>query len=236
MHMHHLYDYSRFQTLADRKTIEASHANQRAVLLAIAIAVLVSLFFFVRKQAVKKLKIVNTDYVNTLILYNKVKDELQSQQNNNAKELQQAESELQRLKEQLATAQQDKHTPDKWDMNSELLNSYIYLEFHQAAAKGKTMPTEKWEQLRRMVNAKMPRFMEAISTLDYFPDLFETQLVILIKLRFLVSEIAVLLDVPTYTLTKRRKRLLKLMFKTDGTADEFDRRISVLGVDETNAF
>jgi DNA repair exonuclease SbcCD ATPase subunit len=165
-----------------------------------------------------------------------VKDELQSQQNNNAKELQQAESELQRLKEQLATAQQDKHTPDKWDMNSELLNSYIYLEFHQAAAKGKTMPTEKWEQLRRMVNAKMHRFMEAISTLDYSPDLFETQLIILIKLRFLISEIAVLLDVPTYTLTKRRKRLLKLMFKTDGTADEFDRRISVLGIDETDAF
>jgi hypothetical protein len=238
--MHHLYDYSHFQALANRKTIEAGQANRRALILAIVLLLFVAIVYnwHVRYRARMALMCqqMNARYANALILYNKVKAELQTLTEQSTEQRQQAEAELEQLREELTKAQRDKCSPDQWTEVGELLNSRLFLEFHQAAAQAKTMPVEKWQQLRKLVNAKMPHFIDSLSNYNYAPDLQETQLILLLKLRFLPSEVGVLLRMTSYAISKKRKKLLKKMFNIDGSPDEFDRQIMLLGADETVDF
>ena len=238
--LQHLYDYSHFKEQAYRKTIEARVANLRLLLLVLAIIVLtaVAVVWFIRYSARVKLmrQLMNAHYVNTLLQYNQAKEELYSITKKSTEQQQLAEDEMAQLRAELAKAQNDKRSPDQWADVGDLLNSRLYLEFHQAAAQAKGMPTGKWQQLRKLVNARMPHFIEALSSLRYAPDLQETQLILLLKLRFLPSEISVLLSMTSYGLSKKRRRLLKLMFNIDGSPEEFDRHVLALGVDETAVF
>ena len=238
--MQYLYDYSHFQALASRKTIEAEHANHRLLLLALVIIVFtaITIVLFIRYSARAKLmrQQMIERYTNALLLYNKVKEELQTLNEQNTEQLQAAKSEMERLRDELAKAQNDKRSPDQWTEVGDLLNSHLYLEFHQTAAQAKTIPTEKWHQLRKLVNARMPRFIEALNTFNYKPNLQETQIILLVKLRFLPSEIGALLCMTPYAISKKRTQLLKKMFGTEGPPDEFDRMILALGTDEIAVF
>ena len=115
----------------------------------------------------------------------------------------------------------------------DLLNSVINLRFHQAAQGGSPVTEEDWVALQRQVQTNMPRFVEAVMASGYVPDRVEGRIILLVKLRFQPAETGTLLGLQPSALSKRRSRLLKQMFGIDGPADEFDRRIQALGIDET---
>ena len=140
-----------------------------------------------------------------------------------------AMEEVERLKESLSQMQSDHQPPDQWKTAEEMLNSIIVSQFHQAASQGKMMSDSAWHQLRTMCNNMMPEFMVAIHSFNYEPNLVDTQICILIKLRFIPSEISNLLSLSPNALSKRRRRLLKNMFGMDGSSTDFDNQIHMLG-------
>jgi hypothetical protein len=230
--MHHLYDYSRFQTIADRKAIEAGQANRRALMLAIALLLFVAIVYnwLVRYRAHVKLirQQMNARYVSTLLAYNTVKSELQRETQQNIAWRKQAETELEQLRAALTEAQNDGHIPEQWDIDDKLFRSPVLVQSHQAAIQGRRMPDNIWMELRRLVNREMPGFMEKLSAFAYKPDMTETQIIILLRLRFILSEISVLLDIKSSNLSAKRRRLLKKMFGIDGSASQFDTKIRQL--------
>ena len=230
--MQHLYDYSHFQEQAYRKTIEARVANLRLLLLVLAIIVLtaVAVVWFIRYSARVKLmrQLMNARYVSTLLSYNAVRGELQRETQQNTAWRKQAEAELEQLRAALAEAQNDGRIPEQWDMDDKLFCSPVLVQFHQAAMQGRRMPDNVWMELRQLVNRELPGFMEKLSAFAYKPDMTETQIIILLRLRFLLSEIAVLLDVSSSALAMKRRRLLKKMFGIDGSATLFDQKVRLL--------
>ena len=79
-----------------------------------------------------------------------------------------------------------------------------------------------------MVNRDMPGFMAKLSAFAYSPDMTETQIILLLRLRFLLSEIAVLLNISPSLLPMKRRRLLKKLFDVEGPPSLFDERIRQL--------
>ena len=241
--MQYLYDYSRFKTQADRRTIEAERANTRSLLLLCIISALVivfsSLMYFLRKRAQhlhRRLSETNRKYYETLLLYNAVKTELESQIVKGQKLESQVEEELGQLRATIAELQQDKRSPEQWGLNNDLLNSRLVLQFHKIASHGEVATDEMWNMFRKQVNARIPKFINEIMSFDYKPDLTETKIILLTKLRFLPSEISILTEMRPSPLSKRRKKLLKLLWGKEGSPEEFDRRIQALGIDEMGDF
>jgi hypothetical protein len=111
---------------------------------------------------------------------------------------------------------------------AEHLHSSILAQFHQAAAQVRRMPDSSWAELRQVVNREMPGFMAKLSAFAYSPDMTETQIILLLRLRFLLSEIAALLNISPSLLAMKRRRLLKKLFFIDGSPCLFDEKIRQL--------
>ena len=109
-----------------------------------------------------------------------------------------------------------------------ILLSPVLHSFHHAAAQGRGMPDSAWAALRQAVRDEMPEFTEKLSAFEYKPNLVETQIIILTRLRFLLSEITVLLGISSSSLSMKRRRLLKRLFGIDGSAGTFDDMIRQL--------
>ena len=119
-------------------------------------------------------------------------------------------------------------SPDQWDVSLELLEAPIVRHFHQMAAQGNTVTDEKWQELRSLCNLALPGFLESLAATGYYPNLVETQICLLIKLRFLMSEIGTIVQLSSSALSKKRVRMLKKMYGIDGSSSDFDEKIRLL--------
>lgn len=232
--LQHIYDYNQFKTLAEKKASDAENANRRAwILLVLMIAfAIITWFGIIHLRERNKLKIqrLNAKYATDLLMYSRAKEELLKQQEEDSMRRQELEQELDILKKSIMLAHGDGLQPEQWGLSDFLLKSPIVNSFHQAAAQGKVMPDESWIALRKLCNLMIPNFMDDIKKFDYKPDIMETQICILTKLRFLISEITILLNISSSLLAHRRKRLLKKMFGIDGSSTEFDTKIYEMAI------
>ena len=124
--------------------------------------------------------------------------------------------------------QGDHKNPDCWGSEAMLLDSPIVGIFHAKAAFGGTITTDNWNDLRSAVKHYIPEFLEALSNFDYKMDLRETNVCILVKLRFSPSEMCNIFQLKPSAIANVRSRLHKHLFGVKGTASEFDERILTL--------
>jgi hypothetical protein len=144
---------------------------------------------------------------------------------------QEVKNEYERVKTLLASMQEDKKSPDDWNLNDSLLNSSIVQKFHKMASVGIMASSDDWNELRKIVNTATPWFMKWLSTNNYEPNMKETNLCILIRLRFIPSELCNLLGISKNNLGNIRKRLLKKMFDIDGSSKQFDELLQTYQID-----
>ena len=235
-----LYNYTRQQQIASsesRRAIKLLYGLIVSFLL--VIIAIVSAFLVIMRIRVasrKRLQHLTNEYVFTLMDYGRLKGEIQLLEQNGA----QADYQLGSLKEQyetlaaefklakslLAEMQEDKMSPDTWDLNDSMLTTGIVRKFHKMASQVAVVSDDDWNSLRVAVNKEMPNFMNTIRNFKYQLNRSETNLCILIRLRFIPSEICVLLNTKKNNLSNIRKRLLKRVFEIDGSSKDFDERIS----------
>ena len=99
------------------------------------------------------------------------------------------------------------------------------------AAAGKQAGDAEWRDLRMVVNQYIPGFIKSLSAFPYQMNARETNLCILVKLRFLSSEISTLFNVVnSQTISNLRIRLHSRLFGEKGKANEFDEKIRNLNI------
>lgn len=207
-----------------------------SVLLFIIILLTVSLFFYglhTRNQLM--LHRMNAKYVDDMNMYRKVKAELnakiEEQKWSNTDLSQQVEcleDKLREIRKNIANAQNDNTSPDEWNIKDSILETAIIEKCHRLALEGKTISDSDWRQLRTVVNLYLPDFLQSLNQFEYKMTLRETNVCILVKLRFLPSEIGFLLKMSPSNLSNLRSRLHKSLFGTKGSTTDFDDKIRVL--------
>lgn len=227
--LQHFYNYGRFQRTAEIKTLEAESARKNQLLLSLLVLVLVVALYLGYRHYDFNIRLtrqrMNAKYAVDILTYSKVRAELEAAVSTGIEQRRELEKELNLCKEKLASQQSDHLPLDRWNVAEALLNQPIVSMLHQYASQGKSVPDGAWTELRSTCNTFLPEFMKFLSSATYEPDLIETQLCILTKLRFLISEIGVLLELRPSTLSQKRRRLYKKFTGKDGSTADFDRYI-----------
>ncbi len=84
---------------------------------------------------------------------------------------------------------------------------------------------QDWQELRQVFDRIVPNFYATLYSGDYLPNETEYHLCMLIWLQFSPSDISNLIAMSNAYVSVARKKLLKNIFKTDGSAKEFDIKI-----------
>ncbi|MBQ7419194.1 MAG: hypothetical protein IJV17_00475 [Prevotella sp.] len=228
--MQALYDYSENQRLAAIKAKEAEHLRQTLYLIIIIAGFAIYLLFlYFKRQKEKKMKkivAINTQYSEVLSHYNKLKDEMGLLKSGFDLFQEEKEKEMAHLQKVLTFYQNDNTSPDAWDVEQALLDSNIVNHLHQLASRGRKASNAEWEDLRQVIENHLPDFYQQITHPANITDK-EVFVCILSKLRFIPSEMAVLLDLSSQRITNIRGNINLKLFKAKGaqTLDDNLRKI-----------
>jgi hypothetical protein len=175
----------------------------------------------------------NAAYNHHLQEYARIKNDygkLKAQKGNLQQLMAEKENALKRLRVLMSLSHEDGQRPEAWELEEQLLQSNIVNHLHGMAAKGMKAGLPDWNHLHEFVNAYLPDFLNVLSRNCDNLNLRDTNLCILIRLRFIPSEVSILMDVSAQSLSNLRFRLLRRIFNEEGTAKNFNERILNLDI------
>ena len=227
-HMQALYNYSRYQKISQEKTLEVTRSHHRLVvviILFVFVGILIIIFIIVQRHR-KKIEIerMETDYQYQINMLEQAKYDLaQLKQQEFNLLLQQKQQEIEDRQSEIEKTQQlisPQIALEPQMTQTEIYQRLQYLVNH---------PSEKikkgeWKSLDKMVNDNLPNFMPKISSLYHLSE-DDYHICVLIRLNFTLSEIGLLADKNPQELYKRRKFMMKKMFKLDEKPEKFDNLI-----------
>ena len=91
---------------------------------------------------------------------------------------------------------------------------------------------DDWDQLRAFVEREIPSFRKALKVDALSLTEWDYDICLMIRVHLLPIEIAKLKQCSPSTVTKTRKRLLRLIFGEEGSSDDFDDEIGKIGKDD----
>ncbi len=138
-----------------------------------------------------------------------------------------AKCNLEELKNKIVKYQEDKEAPEKLSIENMLLNAEAVISLHRLASRGQCANEVNWQQLTQLISERDKNMAILLSNNPELSDR-EQHVVMLIRLRFIPSEISVLMDVSAQNVTNMRQRLMQKMFSENGGARDFDHRIHEL--------
>ena len=109
-----------------------------------------------------------------------------------------------------------------------LLDENLVYWFHRKADAGRQPEHEDWLEMATLFDRYQHGFVQALNRNETLTER-DVHICMLIKMRFLPSEIAVLVGASPQTVTNSRTRLLGKIFGEKGGARDFDRRIRQMG-------
>ena len=133
------------------------------------------------------------------------------------KYIKEKEKELEDLRKKIRLYIEEAGNVSDLDANSEYLYSPIVLQMHKHATKCTQPSDEEWNKLRNMAEKAIPNFCRMIETKHIGLTDMEKLAALLVKLRFLPSELAVLLDLSPQSVTNLRSSINMKMFNQHGT-------------------
>ena len=190
--------------------LQQTKAYRRIIwLLATVIGLLLGLmaFYVYHRRRVQffksRLKSVNNRYLADLEAYHK------------------ARSDVEQLRQKIAAYQDDQPHPGELNMTELMLTAEPVWHLHRVAARGQQAQQADWAELAALLQQHDSGFGAA---LDAHTELNHTErgACLLIRLRFIPSEIAALLGLSPQQVTNLRVRLLQKMFNRKGGARDFD--------------
>ena len=153
--------------------------------------------------------------------------QLQSERQQNQLLITEKVKEIAHLQEKLSEYQDDRQKPDQWNMEENLMDAEIVIHLHSLASRGKEAARPDWQELRQVLHRIHPAFFTNLLSKGNLNDK-EMNVCMLIRLRFIPSEISVLTDSSPQSITNIRVRLLNKMFHQTGGARQFDELIRSL--------
>ena len=226
-----LYNYNESQRIAAEKSAEA---NRYKFLLLFSVATFILfahlIYRYIKKQRRIKneeMAIVNAKYADTLEQYETAQREFDAIKQSSEQFLEKKQQDIKQLQETLAKYQIDEVNPADWGLERSLLEGDIVKELRLLAAHAKTPTDLQWQALHTTVSEHLPEFYEEVTKSQHHLTEKEVNVCILIKLRFIPTEIATLLDLTKQRVSNMRRSINHKLFREEvaKTLDSNIRRL-----------
>lgn len=219
--MQSLYDYNYNKQLANKKTKEANQykiwAYTATLFVLTAAFILYNVYVWFRKKRIAALGKINEEYSMALLQYGRARKELRRLQRNHEEYKRDKQNEIERLQEKLSIYQNDNERPEAWNLGETLLEESVVKDLHLLAARGNSVSDREWNEFVEVLGKYLPQFMRIVKSDEYNLTDREIRICMLIKLRFIPSEIRVLLSLSSQQVTNTRSSINKKLFGKEGT-------------------
>lgn len=170
---------------------------------------------------------VNAKYAHTLEQYETAQREFDAIRLSSEQFLEKKQQDIEQLQEALALYQADKVNPADWGLERSLLEGDIVKELRQLAAHVQTPTDQQWQSLHATVSKHLPDFYSEITKPQHHLTEKEINVCMLIKLRFIPTEIATLLDLTKQRVSNMRRSINHKLFREEvaKTLDSNIRRL-----------
>ena len=230
-HMQSLYNYSRNQKLAIKKTEEAyQHKIRFIISIIVTILFLCFVAFFIvrikrkQKRELQRLKAEFQQKQATLLQLQY--DVYQMKEMGLTSIIQEKEEQIATLEKQIAADSETLKFEKLGQLDSRLQNSEICRIFRYVAAHPQNkVLTAQWIQLQDLINQEIPSFYGIIHDKNKFMKETDYRICILVRLHFSPKEISNLVGESISYISTKRARLLARIYGIEGKPEEFDKRI-----------
>ena len=216
-----LYNYNTSRRQADamkQKAERYKHTIAIVCLLAFsAICLICYIIIKYRRKARRQFTELNNMYFDTLTKYNQSVKDLSMLQNDTDKYRNQKEKETEALRQTLAAYTKEDVEQAKWDAEQYMLHCDIVNELHCLADRGMPASVSNWSALTGLTSQHLVKFHQHLSAPQYALSEREIIVCILIKLKFMPSEMAILFDCSKQIITNIRTSINHKLFNQEGT-------------------
>ena len=228
--MHSIYRYDAIQ----RKMAEAEAQNYKIKLMLVILCFIIILALYIAYALYKRMKHRSLQVkLENAQKYNSIIEKLnQSQQDyetlicDNQNYINQKEREIDNLKLQLRDYGHEVSL-EKWDIERNLYTSVIVQHLHKIAQRGESITQKETKELMEYVAEIIPLFVAEIKSKSDALSETEYLVCILCRLRFIPSEIAILLDMSAQRITNIRQAINIKLFN-DKSAKTLNRNLIAL--------
>ena len=218
-----MYNYNRSQRLADKKTIEAErYKNIIYIIIGVGVFSVIVLFRIWRlyeRNNRNKILIWNKKYYDILTQYQNVRNDLMLSFENFEQYRTGKEKEVEELRQSLSVFLEDKTNPEVWNLELFVSSSSIVKRMHELAYKAKQPSEVEWDDLRQLLCKHLPSFYKLIKDDKYGLSNQEQKVAMLIRLRFIPTELIALLNLSKQRVTNIRSDINHKLFHEKGTKD-----------------
>lgn len=230
-HMHALYNYSRNQIIAHKKTEETAQLHFLLLLglfvfIVIVAFILIAFWLYKRKKKEELLRVMQ-EYQHEIELQEQAQfDIIQLKEQEISTLISQKESEI--AERQNLIDQYHQVIAQEAPLDGRFLETIEYKRFRYLC----THPLEKvtakdWKSLQDMFNRYLPDFYIKVNTPRHLKDI-DYRICMLIRLHFAYSEIGMLTNTSPQYIYGRRIQLLNKIFNIKGKAEEFDKLLRMV--------
>ena len=166
-----------------------------------------------------KILIWNKKYYDTLTQYQNVRNDLMLSFKNFEQYRTGKEKEVEELRQSLSVFLEDKTNPEIWNLELFVSSSSIVKRMHELAYKAKQPSEVEWDDLRQLLCKHLPSFYKLIKDDKYGLSNQEQNVAMLIRLRFIPTELIALLNLSKQRVTNIRSDINHKLFHEKGTKD-----------------
>ena len=180
-----------------------------------------------KRKSMEEARLISEQYNRYMEEYARLEERLALLQVDNEDRKRQIEAAESRVKELETTLVQFQVGPQTGSMSHQLEalhQSPIVAQFHQLATLGRLPKQEEWMELRKALASFYPEYLPSLMQKASLSRK-ETGICILVKLRFIPSEMSMLLATSMQNVSTLRSRLYKKLFGKAGKAADFDAAI-----------
>ena len=215
-----LYNYTRIQEQAQKAEQKASHLRITIILLVffgIAISIIVWSIYHQRLKKERQKQIdTNREYQSLLHEIEKSADELLLVKTDYERFLKEKDSEIKGLQTSLSKYQGNTLNLEQWNNERTILQCDLVHHLHSLSAQGKVATKEELDGLVAIAQNAFPKFHQTIT--DHTKGVSNREIIIcvLIRFKFIPSEIAVLTNNSYQQITNLKSSINKKLFDKKG--------------------
>ncbi len=228
-----LYDYSRNEKLAYKKTLEADRFRNLLFVTASIAVILLLLAIIVFRYYQTKRKLAEDRYQNEMEKLAQAQTDLlalRSEYHISEKLLEKKDAEVKGLQQKVNDYRKEVHHLQGYAVNERLQKSAIThrLRHYLDESPYKSPDFDDWKQLKMVINQEIPTFYETLNGDGHSLNDFEYDICMLIRIQMSPSDIAKLKGCAPSYVTYVRRNVYKKLFNKEGLAEHLDEYIMSL--------
>ena len=231
-----LYNYSRYQTIANREHQRAKNeGDKKNILIVIVLSIFILAIALLaawrkrRKQILLKyernmeeLQRANAD-LNNLHALEAEKTDLQALSDELYRQIAAKEAAVGHLQREIAQLRRE-NVPQVSVAEQQLSQSDLYRRLHQSA-KCEAIPEEEWQAIDAMVRDTLPGYHRFLSSLRYSPDSNEYRICLLLRLHIRMQDASGFIGISKSYVSRMSSTILDEVFALKGSGKELQKQL-----------